>query len=631
MKHSIQEQHHPTPWTLHLLRLPTSFPFILNPKMSEPVILGINFGQSYASIAVIDKDGQAECIANEDGERQIACAVSYVEDQVYIGNGAKQHLVKNGHNTIMGFRNLLGHTYDEVDHTAILAAPLIPESKTPAYTVDIMIPPLPPASTPASRFASAAPSGTATPVPQEPTPAKKTITVPEITTLFLDSLFASATDFLGSKPTHCVVSAPTWFTPDQTKALEEAAKEAGINVIEVLDEAAAVLVGYHAGMPEERKENGLLGEPEEGNAGEEEARDKKVVVLDMGETSLSISVVAVTDGEYTVLGKGRDDKLGGREFDNHLIKHFAKEFTKKTKIALDLPCSEASSAQDKRAEAKLRLAIEHTKRSLSASAGAATCAVESLKDGYDLSTMINRIRFDGLVLSVYSKVGDKLKSVLAEAGLELSQIDEILLAGASTLFPGLQQHLTYLVPPTVPVTSACDPSEVIAIGCAIQAQHLTHMDSRVNIADVLALAANPLPTSAAPIGIALPGAEGDELAAKIMEVGAPLPARRRVAIPVASAGRVAVEVWEGKDEVKVEKMDPPPKDEDDEDEFSDDEPEEVRTGVLRKKMCLGAVEVEVAEGKQLILEVIVQKNGSVQVAAWEEGNESAADRFEVGI
>lgn len=597
--------------------------------MSEPVILGINFGQSYASIAVIDKDGHSECIANEDGERQIACAVSYVEDQVYIGNGAKQHLVKNGHNTIMGFRNLLGHTYDEVDHTAILAAPLIPESKTPAYTVDIMIPPPAPASTPASRFASAAPSGAATPVPREPTPAKKTITVPEITTLFLESLFASATDFLGSKPTHCVISAPTWFTPEQTKALEDAATEAGINVIHVLDEAAAVLVGYHTGMSEDRKERGLLGQPEEGNAGEEEPRDKKVAVLDMGETSLSVSVIAVADGEYTVLGKGRDDKLGGREFDDRLIKHFAKEFTKKTKIALELPCSEASSAQDKRAEAKLRLAIEHTKRSLSASSGAATCAVESLKDGYDLSTSINRIRFDGLVLPVYSKVGEKLKSVIAEAGLELSQIDEVLLAGASTLLPGLQQHLAFLVPPTVPVTSVRDPSEVIAIGCALQALHLSHLDSRLKLADVLALAANPLPTTATPIGIALPGAEGDELAAKIMEVGAALPARRRVAIPVAAgAGRVAVEVWEGKDEVKVETMDPPPKDED-EDEYSDDEPEEVRTGVLRKKMCLGAVDVPVADGKQLILEVIVQKNGSVQVAAWEEGNESAADCFEV--
>jgi molecular chaperone DnaK (HSP70) len=544
----------------------------------------------------------------------------------YVGNGAKPHLVKNGHNTIMGFRNLLGHTYDEVDHTAILTAPLIPESKVPAYTVDIMIPPPPlPTPTPSSR--SAAPSGAATPAIREPTPAKKTITAPEITTLFLANLFASATDFLGDKPTHAVVSAPTWFTAEQTVALRDAAAAAGINVIQVLDEAAAVLTGYRAGLSEERKERGLLGVPMEGNAGEEEARDKKVAVVDMGETSLSITVAAVSEGEYTVLAKSRDDKLGGREFDNLLIKHFAKEFTKKTKIVLDLPCTEAASVQDKRAEAKLRLAIEHTKRSLSASAGAATCAVESLKDGYDLSTSINRIRFDGLAAVVYSQIGDRVRAAVESAGLDIAQIDELLLAGSSTLFPGLQSSLSYLVSPTTPVTAALDPSQVIAVGCALQALHLANHDGHVSVEDIVAFAASPIPTTSAPIGVVLPGATDDLIAAKVIEVGAPLPVRRRVSFPVAG-GKTGLEIWEGKDGVKVETIAPPPKEEDDDDEFSDDEPEEVRTPITKKTTRLGAVEVEVAAGKNLVLEVIVTKDGKVQVAAWEEGNEASADRFE---
>lgn len=278
----------------------------------------------------------------------------------------------------MGFRNLLGHTYDEVDHTAILTAPLVADSKVPSYTVDVLVPPPTPkaSSTPYNR--SAAPSGTATPAVQEPVPSKKTLTVPEVTTLFLQTLLTSASDYLGVKPKACVVSAPSWFTSAQHDALRQAAEAAGIKVLQVLDEAAAVLVGYRVGLSEERKSRGLLGEPEEGNAGEEEKSHKKVVVLDMGETSLAVSVVAVSEGEYTVLGKGREDKLGGREFDNLLLKHFAKEFTKKTKVALDLPCGESAPEQDKRAEAKLRLAVEHTKRSLSASSGAATCAVVCL-------------------------------------------------------------------------------------------------------------------------------------------------------------------------------------------------------------------------------------------------------------
>jgi heat shock protein 1/8 len=142
------------------------------------------------------------------------------------------------------------------------------------------------------------------------------MTVPAITTLFLSTLFTSATDFLGTKPTSCVISAPAWFTPAQIEALRLAAKDAGINVVQVLDEAAAVLVGYRVGLSEERKERGLLGKPEEGEAGEVEKRDKKVVVLDMGETSLAVTIVSVAEGEYSVLGRGREEKLGGREFDN---------------------------------------------------------------------------------------------------------------------------------------------------------------------------------------------------------------------------------------------------------------------------------------------------------------------------
>ncbi|WVQ97697.1 hypothetical protein IAU59_004811 [Kwoniella sp. CBS 9459] len=579
-----------------------------------PAILGINFGQSYASIAVIDKEGHPTCIANEEGERQIACAISYAGEQVYIGNGAKPHLVKNGKNTIMGFRNLLGHTYDEVDHTAILTAPLITESKTPAYTVDILLP----APKPASNPRSAAASGAATPNPAalEPIPSTKTITVPEVTSLFLSTLLTSATDFLGVKPTACVVSAPTWFTPAQTDALREAAEAAGIHVIQVLDEAAAVLVGYRAG-----------------NAGEEEKGDKRVVVLDMGETSLGVSVVQVSQGEYTVLAKGRDDKLGGREFDNLLLKHFAKEFTKKTKVALDLPCGENASPADKRADAKLVLAVEHTKRSLSASSGAATCAVESLKDGMDLSSSINRLRFDGLAAGVYRQVGAKLTEIVQSAGLDLAQIDEVLLAGASTLFPGLQQHLSLLVPPTTPVTAAIDPSQVIAIGCALQALHLSTLEDGLKVDDVLATAKQTADVTLAPIGIVLPGQSSEELAAVVVDAGAPLPVRRRVAIPVTSAGKFGFELWEGKHEVKVEKVERPPveKDEDDEDEDEEDEEEEdeeIKTAITKKVKALGGVSVEAKGEGQILLEVIVQRGGGLEVKAWQEGHEDSADKFE---
>ncbi len=218
--------------------------------------------------------------------------------------------MKNSKNTIIGFRNLLGHTYDEVDHSAVFGAPLISSSKEPSYSVEVL---LPAPSAPASNRGSAAPSGVATPASREST---KTVTASETSTLFLSTLFNSASDFLGTKPTSCVISCPSFFGEAQKAALKAAAEAAGIPVVQILDETAAVLVGYRVGLAEQRKERGLLGKPDEGDAGEQEKRDKKVVVLDMGETSLNVSVVAVAEGEYSLLGSARDTKLGGRAFDD---------------------------------------------------------------------------------------------------------------------------------------------------------------------------------------------------------------------------------------------------------------------------------------------------------------------------
>ena len=90
-----------------------------------------------------------------------------------------------------------------------------------------------------------------------------------------------------------------------------------MNVLELMDETSAVLVAYRVAMPGgERESKGLLGSPEEGEAGEREKTDKIVVVVDMGETGLTVGVVAAREGMYVRLGAGRDDKLGGREFDN---------------------------------------------------------------------------------------------------------------------------------------------------------------------------------------------------------------------------------------------------------------------------------------------------------------------------
>lgn len=180
----------------------------------------------------------------------------------------------------------------------------------PGYKVEILVPP--PSATPAGKKSARttpAASGTATPANVEPTPQDLVLSVPEVTTLFLKTLLQSATDFLGVSPEDgCVIAAPSSFDAAQRQALTEAAQAAGINVVQIIDESAAVLVGYRAGLPAERLERGYVPEGQE-----EETADKVVVVVDVGETGVEVEMVAVRQGQYIHLGGGRDESVGGRE------------------------------------------------------------------------------------------------------------------------------------------------------------------------------------------------------------------------------------------------------------------------------------------------------------------------------
>lgn len=307
---------------------------------------------------------------------------------------------------------------------------------------------------------------------------------------------------------------------------------------------------------------------------------------------------------------------------SQLIAHFAKEFTKKNKIPLNLPVSPATASEaDLRAQTKLLLAIEHTKRSLSASTGAATCAVESLKDGYDLSTSINRVRFNLLAEAPFRKIREQVKQVVESTGKNVAQVEEILLAGSSALLDGLTESLLQLFPEDspVPITSLLDPSQAISTGCALQALHLASLKAdTLPLESLLAAPTSNIPTTAKPIGLVVPGSE--EFVVLVPDA-TPLPARRLVSLPVAAGvTEVGLELWEGEETIRFDKA---PKvvysdDEDDEDDF---EPEDIAVVVRKPTTFLTAIKVPVKSNKdaKVVLQVIVEGT-SVQVEAWEQGS-----------
>ncbi|TCD61519.1 regulator protein, partial [Steccherinum ochraceum] len=428
---------------------------------TTPTVVGINFGNSYASIAVLTKEGGADCIANEDGERQIACAISFHGEETYIGNQAKHQLVKNSQNTITGFRNLLGKKFSEIPSNEIsVSAPVIQHPEIPdepAYKVQV----LQAAPTPLPTTATNTPAASHAATPRsEPIPATRYLTPLEVTTIFLKSLIQSAEDFLGKKVTGAVISVPNWFSDAQKAALEKAATEAGVVVLQLLEEAGAVAVTTTTEVWQ----------------AQEISHDRTQLVVDLGSSGLELSLLSIRQGLASIIATLSDHTVGGDYIDNKLIKFFAKEFTKKTKTPLTV--APATEPQDKRAEAKLRLAVEHTKRTLSASPGAATCSVESLKEGLDYTGTINRLRFDMEVRSIYDQVFTKVKELASGAGLDLHEVDEIVYIGGSASLPGLDETLsqgftenvvTPFVSGTVVGGGIGDPTTILARGCALQA------------------------------------------------------------------------------------------------------------------------------------------------------------------
>ncbi|KAI0808916.1 Hsp70 protein-domain-containing protein [Irpex lacteus] len=614
--------------------------------LANPTVVGINFGNSYASISVLNKQGNPDCIANEDGERQIACAVSFQGEEIYIGNQAKHQLVKNAQNTITGFRNLLGKKFSEIDTSKpTTSAPVIehPEQAgVPAYKVQILqAAPLPlPTSTTTTQQNTPLASQVATPR-SEPTPATRILSVSEVTTIFIKSLLQSAEDFLGKKVQGAVITVPAWFNSEQKKALEAAATDAGVTVLQLLEEAGAAAVAVLSNPPTP--------------SGPQLSEDRTQLVVDLGASALELSLLSIRQGLIHSLAYVSDHSLGGDAIDDKIIKFFAKEFTKKTKVPLTVAPAPADSKQDQRAEAKLRLAVEHTKRTVSASSGAATCSVESLKDGMDYTGSINRMRFDIEVRSIYAGVGEQVKKLVASAGLDLFDVDEIVYVGGSASLPGLDEHLAGIgfqedvVTPfsngSVVGGGVGDPTTLLSRGAVVQAKLLAGLGETTEEEKEVKAAFHEktenwtgAKVTSKSVGLVFPeaSAEGQEENAlggqwiPLVLRETPLPCRRtvRFEVEVGDENKVGFELWQVDESIKVT-LEKPPKLEPEEDEPEEEEEEEeeieVKDKLISKSELLGAVllESKKASGKKAKLEVqiLIGDDGRVDLSATEVGGE----------
>ncbi|KAI0909288.1 Hsp70 protein-domain-containing protein [Ustulina deusta] len=520
--------------------------------------IGISFGNSYSSIACTIDDSPV-VIANEDGDRQIPTVLSYVDGEEYTGNQAKALLVRNPKNTIVAFKDFLGQDFKSIDPTHCHAASH-PEDKNGTISFTI----------------------------QDKTEGEPSaLSVSEISTRYLRRLVQSASDYMGKKVTSAVVTVPTNFGEKQRDALTKAAQAADLEILQLVNEPIASVLAYDA-RPEA------------------EAEDKIVVVADLGGTRSDVAVVASRGGLYTLLATAHDYEFAGAQLDKVLMDHFAKEFMKKN--------PNVDPRENARSLAKLKAESEATKKALSIGTNA-NFSVESLAEGIDFQMTINRLRYETIARKVFEGFNRLVEGVIKKAGLDVLDIDDVILSGGTSHTPRIASNLRSIFPETTSIlapstsSTALNPSELQARGAALQASLVQEYES-----DDIDQSTHPAVTTVKhtsnAIGVLTLSEDGEETFTPIIAPETAVPARRTIHIEAKDGGSVLVKVVEGGTHIKVTKPEPKSKEngtkEDDEDEDSDFDSEEEEEEHREKIWKVGSTLAEAAIKD-------VKKGGKVEV------------------
>lgn len=411
----------------------------------------------------------------------------------------------------------------------------------------------------------------------------------------------SASDYTGKKVTSAVITVPTNFSDKQKEALNKAAKDADLEVLQFIHEPVAALLAYDA-RPEAH------------------ISDKIVVVADLGGTRSDVAVVASRGGMYTILATAHDFEFAGTHLDQVLMDHFAKEFIK---------WNTTDPRIEQRPAAKLRAEAEACKKALSIGTNA-SFSIESLAEGADFQSTINRLRYETIARKVFDGFTRLIEGVVEKAGLDRLDIDEIILSGGTSHTPKIARNLAAIFPDTTtiwaPSTSpiAINPSELQARGAALQASLIQEFENE-DIEQSTHPAVTTVKHLAHAIGVlSITDDETKGVFTPIVSTETAVPARRTVHVSAPKdGGDVLVKIVEGGSHIKVTKPEPKTreqKEEEDSDFDSEEEEEDVREKIWKSGKVLAEAAVrDVKKGHHVEVVINVAADLSVTVTARQVG------------